>query len=178
MRPWTALACAACVAGLVSSGCASPRKAPPAVPGPGVPVDTRALPPFTQGIVETALSLAGTPYRPGGTSPDGFDCSGYVAYVFGAHGVRLPRTVAGLYLAASPVRADRVGAGDLLFFDTSGQGASHVAIALGGGRFIHAPSSRGAVRVESLATEDWGTRYVGARRVKPAPAAPGPAEPR
>jgi cell wall-associated NlpC family hydrolase len=123
--------------------------------------------PFPRGIVETALSLAGTPYRPGGATPDGFDCSGFVAYVFGAHGVRLPRTVAGLYLAASPVRAARVTAGDLLFFDTAGGGASHVAIALGDGRFIHAPSAKGTVRVESLSSEYWASRYLGARRVKP-----------
>jgi cell wall-associated NlpC family hydrolase len=136
-------------------------------------VDTRALAPFPRSIVETALALAGAPYRPGGATPDGFDCSGFVVYVFRAHGVRLPRTVAGLYLAASPVRAGRVTAGDLLFFDIAGGGASHVAIALGDGRFIHAPSADGVVRVESLGSEYWTTRYLGARRVRPPADGPG-----
>jgi cell wall-associated NlpC family hydrolase len=167
MRLWPALACAAGITAVLSGGCASSRTAPHVLPPPDAHVDTRSLPPFPRGIVQTALALVGAPYRPGGASPDGFDCSGYIVYVFGVHGVRLPRTVAGLYLAASPVRDDRVGAGDLLFFDTSGAGASHVAIALGGGRFIHAPSSRGTVRVESLASEYWTKHYVGARRVRP-----------
>jgi cell wall-associated NlpC family hydrolase len=160
-----------CFAGLISAGCAATRAAPRGAPAPDASGVTRTLPAFERGIVTTALSLAGTPYRPGGAGPAGFDCSGYVSYVFGAHGVRLPRTVAGLYLAGSPVREDRVAAGDLLFFDTSGGGASHVALALGGGRFIHAPSSHGVVRVESLASPFWADRYVGARRVR-APAAP------
>lgn len=166
MRTWPALACVVFVGGLLSSGCASTRTVPRRTPSPDPSVDTRTLPRFARGIVTTALALAGTPYRNGGADPAGFDCSGYVAYVFGVHGVRLPRTVAGLYLAGSPVRGDRVAAGDLLFFDTSGGGASHVAIALGGGRFIHAPSSRGTVRVESLASSYWADRYVSARRVR------------
>jgi cell wall-associated NlpC family hydrolase len=156
----------ACVAVLLAGACASSRTAPRSLPAPGAPVNTSTLPPFPRGIVETALALAGTPYQPGGSGPKAFDCSGYVMYVFGTQGVRLPRTVAGLFLAASPVRPDRVAAGDLVFFDTSGGGASHVGIALGDGRFIHAPSSRGVVRVESLASEYWKQHYLGARRVR------------
>jgi cell wall-associated NlpC family hydrolase len=175
MRLWPALACVVCVGGLISSGCAPARTAPRGTPRPDTSIDTRTLPPFARGIVTTALSLAGAPYRTGGAEPGGFDCSGYVAYVFGVHGVRLPRTVAGLYLAGSPVRGDRVAAGDLLFFETSGAGASHVAIALGGGRFIHAPNSGRAVGVESLASQYWGDRYVGARRIGPPRDVPDPA---
>lgn len=173
MRRCAPLACLACFAALCAGGCASSRTAPPALPSPGAPVDTRDLPPFPRGVVDTALSLTGTPYLPGGSGPGGFDCSGYVAYVFGARGVRLPRTVAGLFLAASPVRADRVVAGDLVFFDTSGRGASHVGIALGDGRFVHAPSSSGVVRVESLGSAYWKQRYLGARRVKAPAQVPG-----
>jgi hypothetical protein len=172
MRRSPPVVCLACVAALLSGGCAASRPAPRGLPAPGAPVDTRALPPFPRSILETALSLTGAPYQPGGSGPAGFDCSGFVQYVFGAHGVRLPRTVAGLYLAASPVRADRVAAGDLLFFATSGAGASHVGIALGDGRFIHAPSSRGAVRLEALGSEYWSGRYLGARRVAPPAGAP------
>lgn len=157
-------ACLLVATGLAAIGCAGGPGRPRA---PAAPVDARRLPAFPRGVVATALSLAGAPYQPGGSSPAGFDCSGFVVYVFGAHGVRLPRTVAGLFLAAGPVRADRVAAGDLVFFDTSGGGASHVGIALGDGRFVHAPSSRGVVRVESLASEYWAARYVGARRVTP-----------
>ena len=174
VRCWPALAGLACLAGTLS-GCASSRTAAPVLPAPGGPIDTRALPPFQRGVVTTALSLAGAPYQAGGASPRGFDCSGFIVYVFGEHGVRLPRTVAGLYLAARPVRQDRASAGDLLFFDTAGAGASHVAIALGGGRFVHAPSARGVVRVESLASSYWASRYLGARRVGPPGEGPGAA---
>jgi cell wall-associated NlpC family hydrolase len=89
-----------------------------------------------------------------------------VLWVFGQHGVRVPRTVADLFAAGDRLRPGMMpGAGDLVFFDTEGRGPSHVGIALGNGSFVHAPSRRGVVRVESLASPYWVERYLGARRL-------------
>ena len=111
----------------------------------------------------------GSPYRDGGGDPSGFDCSGFVQYVFGRHGWSLPRTVADQYRAGHPVAASDVRPGDLLFFATLGDGPTHVAIALDGGRFVHAPSGRGRVRVEAFSGRYWPPRFVGARRLDTAP---------
>ena len=132
---------------------------------PAAPVPVVAPSPAAATIVATALSLIGTPYRNGGVDPSGFDCSGLVSYVFGQAGFRVPRTVTALFLATVPVRDAGILASDLVFFRTSGSGASHVGIALGDGRFVHAPSSTGVVRVESLSSRYWTDRYVGARRL-------------
>jgi cell wall-associated NlpC family hydrolase len=116
-------------------------------------------------LLQTALSLLGAPYVNGGADPSGFDCSGFVAFVYGQHGIALPRTVD---------RQARVGAdvgtiapGDLVFFRTSGRGPTHVGIALGPDRFIHAPSSRGVVRIELLNAPYWAERFLEARRIPP-----------
>jgi peptidoglycan endopeptidase LytE len=122
-------------------------------------------PPLARDIVNTALTLVGTPYRNGGSDPSGFDCSGFVQYVFSRYGISLPRSVVTQSLAGREVEPASIRAGDLVFFWTSGRKASHVGIALGDGRFVHAPSSRGAVRVESLAGAYWDPRLAGARRV-------------
>jgi len=120
-------------------------------------------------ISGAALSLRGAPYRNGGSDPSGFDCSGFVWYVFGQHGVYLPRTVSEQFRAGNEVDARNLRAGDLVFFDTVNNGArqlaTHVGIVIGGDEFIHAPSSRGEVRVERLASTYWGPRFVGARRI-------------
>lgn len=122
---------------------------------------------FVDPILETALTLLGTRYRAGGGSPDaGFDCSGFVNWVFGQHGVSVPRTVSELFRWGwSVLTSDTISPGDLLFFDTEGGGPSHVAIALGGGRFVHAPNARSSVRIDALTTPYWAQRYLGARRV-------------
>jgi peptidoglycan DL-endopeptidase CwlO len=117
-------------------------------------------------IAGTALGLRGTPYRNGGSDPSGFDCSGFIWYVFGQYGIGVPRTVGGQFREGVEVRSDAVEPGDLLFFTTQGPGASHVGMAIGGDEFVHAPSSRGEVRVERLSAPYWATRYVGARRVR------------
>jgi hypothetical protein len=116
-------------------------------------------------VTGTALTLRGVPYRYGGTDPGGFDCSGFTRYVFGQHGILLPRDVKDQFEAGRPVQPTEIEAGDLVFFSTVAPGASHVAIALGGEEFVHAPSTTGVVRVERLGSTYWSQRFVGARRV-------------
>jgi cell wall-associated NlpC family hydrolase len=115
-------------------------------------------------MLATALELRGTPYRNGGSDPSGFDCSGFVQWVFAQHGTRLPREVKDQFGAGSLIDRDEVKAGDLVFFQTVTQGPSHVGIALGNGEFVHAPSSRGVVRVEKYTSGYWDQRWLGARR--------------
>jgi cell wall-associated NlpC family hydrolase len=164
-----------------ASGGATPRPfptphAPPAAPGPAAPASpgptpraSAPSPSSSKGtgyeITGTALALRGTPYRNGGADPAGFDCSGFVQYVFAQHGVKVPRKVSEQYRAGSDVAPSRLEAGDLVFFTTVAPGASHVGIALGGDEFVHAPSSTGEVRVERMSGAYWATRFVGARRV-------------
>src|SRR5687767_1314192 len=113
----------------------------------------------------TALSLRGAPYRNGGIDPNGFDCSGFVRYVYQQHGVPMPREVREQFRVGKNVDRGRLEPGDLVFFSTVAPGASHVGIAIGGDQFIHAPSERGVVRVENLSSQYWSTRYIGAKRV-------------
>jgi cell wall-associated NlpC family hydrolase len=119
----------------------------------------------TYALVGTALALRGTPYRNGGSDPNGFDCSGFTQYVFAQYGVALPREVREQYQHGNPVEPSDLAPGDLVFFATTDPGASHVAIVIGGDQFVHAPSSSGAVRVERLRASYWSQRYLGARRM-------------
>jgi cell wall-associated NlpC family hydrolase len=112
-----------------------------------------------------ALSLRGAPYRNGGHDPSGFDCSGFVHYVFNQNGVRVPRTVTEQFRAGRDVDPPALEAGDLVFFTTVTSGASHVGISIGGDEFVHAPSGAGAVRVERLSAPYWSPRFVGVKRV-------------
>jgi cell wall-associated NlpC family hydrolase len=116
-------------------------------------------------IAGTALSLRGSPYRNGGSDPRGFDCSGFVTYVFAQHGLAVPRSVGELFRAGLEVPADAIQPGDLVFFATTSSGASHVGIVVGGDQFVHAPSTKGVVRVDRVSAAYWGPRFVGARRV-------------
>jgi cell wall-associated NlpC family hydrolase len=111
------------------------------------------------------MGLRGVPYRDGGSDPSGFDCSGFVEYVFAQHGVWMPRTVAAQYRAGHPVDRGALQPGDLVFFSTVAAGASHVGIVVAQGEFVHAPSTSGVVRVEALGSGYWSSRFVGARRV-------------
>jgi len=116
--------------------------------------------------VETALDLRGVRYRLGGDSPStGFDCSGFVRFVFAQHQIEVPRTVAEQVAIGRAIKVDRVEAGDLLFFSTSTPGPSHVGIVIGGGEFVHAPGDGGVVRVDRVDAPYWRARTVGARRV-------------
>lgn len=117
-------------------------------------------------VSSTALSLRGSPYRDGGTDPSGFDCSGFVQYVFEQHGIAMPRDVRRQFEVGLRIDPNALEPGDLLFFTTVTQGASHVGIAIGGDQFVHAPSSNGVVRVERLSTAYWSDRFLGARRIR------------
>ena len=117
------------------------------------------------GVAGTALALRGAPYKNGGADPNGFDCSGFTWYVFGRHGITLPRDVRDQFRTGKAIKRNRLAAGDLVFFSTVAPGASHVAIAIGGDEFVHAPSATGVVRVERLSGGYWRPRFVGARRI-------------
>lgn len=122
-------------------------------------------------VLATAERYVGTRYRYGGETPaEGFDCSGFVQYVFGRHGVELPRT-SGQQAGAGravPEAVSTLKPGDLMFFDTDGGGVNHVAIYAGGGRLIHAASGAGSVRYDDVGTDrgEWLLkRFVASRRV-------------
>lgn len=116
--------------------------------------------------VRVAYGQLGTPYRYGGASPRGFDCSGLVQYAYGAAGVSVPRTTGQQLRHARPVPLSALRPGDLVFFRlTGGRKTSHVGIYAGDGRFIHAPSSGKRVSYARLDNPYWRSRIVGAGRV-------------
>lgn len=117
-----------------------------------------------QGILAEADKYRGVPYVFGGTTPSGFDCSGYVKYVFAKQGIALPRLADEQYNVGVEVSRANLKAGDLVFFETYEPGPSHSGIYIGNGKFISATSSRG-VAVADLDTGYWGERYIGAKRV-------------
>jgi len=119
------------------------------------------------GIVSTAKALLGVPYAFGGASPSGFDCSGFVYYVFAQHGCPLPHSAAQQYQVGLPVSAESLLPGDVVFFrDTYKAGVSHSGIYLGDGQFIHASSAAGGVVVTPLAKDYYAKRFVGGRRMR------------
>lgn len=116
-------------------------------------------------LVATAKKLEGIKYRSGGTTTAGFDCSGFVGYVFEDLGIDLPRTSSGMHASGTKVDRDNLKSGDLVFFNTTGKGVSHVGIYIGDGKFIHSSSSQG-VKIDKLNDPHyWGDRYIGAKRV-------------
>jgi len=119
---------------------------------------------WASSIVALSTRHVGARYRWGGTTPAGFDCSGFLYYVFGQMGVTLPRTTYAMYDAGAPVPEDELQAGDLVFFQTIGPGASHAGIYLGDGRFIHASSGSGHVVITAMDDGYYAPRYLGARR--------------
>ena len=118
----------------------------------------------TTNITKTATSLTGIKYRYGGTTRAGFDCSGYVGYVFKKNGLKVARTSRAMYASGRAVKKSSLRNGDLVFFNTTGRGVSHVGIYVGNGKFAHASTSKG-VRVDRVNDSYWGKRYIGAKRV-------------
>jgi cell wall-associated NlpC family hydrolase len=116
-------------------------------------------------VIETAMGFRGVPYRNGGTDPAGFDCSGFVQYVFAQHGLALPREVQQQYTFGDTIDPKDARTGDLIYFSTVGNGATHVGLIVDGDRFVHAPSSKGVVRVERFSTRYWAERLVGIKRL-------------
>jgi cell wall-associated NlpC family hydrolase len=113
-------------------------------------------------LTRSAMRFIGTPYVFGGTSPTGFDCSGYVQHVFAMLGISLPRTADAQFYAGRPTTGG-IHPGDLVFFQTYAPGPSHVGIYIGAGKFIH--SSSHGVMISRIAESYWASRYLGAKRV-------------
>ena len=118
-------------------------------------------------VLVNALSLTGIRYKYGGNSPEtGFDCSGFVRYVFKqAASLTLPRSAIEISQLGTTVPKNELQPGDLVFFNTLKSAFSHVGIYLGNNRFIHSPSSGGKVRVENMQDSYWAKHYNGAQRL-------------
>lgn len=126
---------------------------------PSVPEDSGTR------IAALAESQLGAPYRFGGDSPLGFDCSGLVRYVFGQAGIAVPRTAQEQQQAAEAVPVDQLQPGDLVFFRIASGRVDHVGIYVGDGAFVHAPRSGRPVRSELLGDNYYQRRYAGAGRL-------------
>lgn len=156
---------------LVFAGCGSPRLKPSLPVQPDEPdaaqrtPDESPAPPRAQAVAIHAMGLVGTPYRYGGNTPDaGFDCSGLIGYVFHhAAGVRAPRTVVDISGWGVPVEHTAARSGDLAVFSLKGR-TSHAGIYIGNGRFVHAPSTGGTVRLDRLDRGYWASQGLQFRR--------------
>jgi murein DD-endopeptidase len=127
----------------------------------------KASPSYDQEVTETARLYIGTPFEWGGTTPRGFDASGFTKYIFKESAINkdIPRTAAAQYKGGTKIAMNHVEAGDLVFFKISGKNVSFVGIYLGNQQFISATSK--GVRIQSLKTNYWKDRYAGARRYLP-----------
>lgn len=137
-------------------------------------VGTRARPPLAtfefpaaepSAVTLHALGLVGTPYRWGGNTPEGgFDCSGLIGYLYRSDGgVQLPRTVARLASVGQHIDIAGLRGGDLVLFG-AGRTPTHAGIYVGAGRFVHAPSSGGTVRLDRLQSPHWAREFIEFRR--------------
>jgi peptidoglycan endopeptidase LytF len=141
-----------------STRIASLRRRRSSRPEPGLPdVETN--------VVRTAMAYRGTPYRYGASGGRGFDCSGFTSHVYRKQGVSLPHSSRGQFSKGQRVGKESLEEGDLVFFSTTRRGISHVGIYAGQGKFVHASSGGGRVRVDSLNEGYYKNRYRGARRV-------------
>lgn len=121
-----------------------------------------------QSIIHTANRLLGTPYRSGGNHPgEGFDCSGFVSFVLGQHGINLGRSSPELVKKGKKITRHDLRPGDLVFFASGRKGkrVSHVGIYLGKGEFIHAASRNHRIQINELSEKYWARHYYGARRI-------------
>ena len=134
--------------------------------GKSMPVVSHGSNYINRTIISESMQYLGVPYVFGGTSPSGFDCSGYVQYVFAHAGVHLPRTADVQYEVGSPT--GELMPGDLVFFSTYAPGVSHVGIYLKDNKFVHASSSRG-VAVDDLRQNYYATHFHAAARVTTLP---------
>jgi cell wall-associated NlpC family hydrolase len=153
------------LSGLILAGCSTPaRKSTPPNKIAKFKEDTSV---GTEGISIAAVGLVGVPYRFGGNTPaGGFDCSGLIAYVYSnAAGIKLPRTIQEMSRAGQSIQNDAPAPGDLVFFNTTGERYSHAGIYVGHGRFVHAPSKGGTVRLDQMTSPYWAARYTEARRI-------------
>jgi murein DD-endopeptidase len=113
---------------------------------------------------QVALDMKGAPYRYGGSTPRGFDCSGLVQYSYARAGARLPRSTEGQWEMSRAIATRGLRPGDLLYFDQEGKRNAHVAIYIGNDRFVHAPSTGKYVTIGNLADAYWRRHLAGARR--------------
>ena len=113
-------------------------------------------------IVHYAENFVGTPYRWGGTTPSGFDCSGFTDYVYKHFNIQLPRTAQEQFNEGQVISRSQLLPGDLVFFNTYATGATHVGIYAGNNKFVDAASN--GVTISNLSLSYWETRYLGARR--------------
>lgn len=147
------------------AGCAS---APPLAPTTSIPV-THSTETATQAqarVITVARSLLGAPYRYGGVTPSGFDCSGFILYVYQeAANIELPHSTHELVKIGRPIPVADLRPADLVYFKIEHQKPLHVGIYIGRGRFIHAPSAGGQINIQPLGMDYWQQRYLGARRV-------------
>ena len=135
------------------------------IPDRPAPITARASDETASKAVEYARDMLGKPYKFAGDTPAGFDCSGLVKYAYARAGIALPRDTQSQQRMSVLVSAQALRAGDLLFFDQEGKKKSHVGLYLGNGRFIHAPSSGGKVRIDSMNAQFWRKHFVEARRI-------------
>ena len=147
---------------LLVGGCST---APPASRGAFEQPASRLSPEQSSDIAIHALGLVGTPYRYGGNTPDsGFDCSGLIGYVYqNRAGSAPPRTVAQLDRWGQPIPEQSLRTGDLVVFG-KGRAPSHAGIYVGEGRFVHAPSTGGEVRLDRLSAGYWARQNASFRR--------------
>jgi cell wall-associated NlpC family hydrolase len=166
-RQCSTVAVVACA--LVLAGCSSApalrRAANGVAGGAGINVPSRISPEQASDVTIYAVGLVGTPYRYGGNTPDGgFDCSGLISHVYQTRaGILPPRTVSKLQYWGQPVPADSIRSGDLVIFAPRDL-ATHAGIYVGGGRFVHAPSTGGKVRLAQLDSSYWASQTVTFRR--------------
>ena len=167
----TALACLPLARGVFAQATVAPLMEPLAAP-PAVLVDAPAVAGVEavaqiDELLFRAMSLIGTPYQRGGSSPaTGFDCSGFVSYLYReVLGMKLPRSADAIWRFGQEVPRTDLTAGDLVFFNTMRRPYSHVGVYVAEDRFVHAPASGGAVRTESVNERYWARRWNGAKRL-------------